>query len=198
MALADGDLALRPFEPAHEEAVLAILGEPAVARWWPEPDFQRDTGWLVEVAGRPSGWLEYHEEDHAWFPSVAFDIALTSPLHGRGYGRRALRLAIDSFVAKGHHRFTLDPNVANERAIRAYEALGFERVGVMRAYERNREGGWNDALLLELIVPEAIERDALAPEAGTERRPTSPSAGTERRPTSPSAGTERRPTSRSR
>ncbi len=33
----------------------------------------------------------------------------------------------------------------------------------MRAYERNRQGGWNDALLMELIVAEAIERDALAP-----------------------------------
>jgi aminoglycoside 6'-N-acetyltransferase len=74
-----------------------------------------------------------------------------------------LRLAIEHFVAKGHHRFTLDPNVSNERAIRAYEGLGFERVGVMRAYERDPEGGWNDALLMELIVPEAIERDALPP-----------------------------------
>jgi aminoglycoside 6'-N-acetyltransferase len=91
------------------------------------------------------------------------DIMLTSSLHGRGYGRRALRLAIGHFVAKGHHRFTLDPNVANERAIRCYSSLGFERVGVMRAYERNPGGGFDDALLLELIVPEAIERDALAP-----------------------------------
>ncbi len=173
MRLAEGDIALRPFRPEDEEAVLAMLHEPEVARWWPTPDFERDTGWVIEVAGAPSGWLEYHEEDYAWYPSVAFDIVLTTSLHGRGYGRRALRLAIDHFVAKGHHRFTLDPNVANARAIRAYEALGFERVGVMRSYERNPDGGWNDALLLELIVAEAIERDALAPEAGTERRRTS-------------------------
>ncbi len=184
MSLVAGDLALRPMLAEHEEAVLAILREPEVARWWPVPDFERDTGWVVEIGGEPSGWLEYHEENYAWYPSVAFDIALTTALHGRGYGRRALRLAVESFVAKGHHRFTLDPNVANERAIRAYEALGFERVGVMRAYERNPAGGWNDALLLELIVPEAIERDALAPEAGTERLPSSRSSGTERRPSS--------------
>ncbi len=161
MDLTDGDLSLRVFAASDEEAVLAILREPEVARWWPDPAFERDTGWVIEVGGDPAGWLEYHEEDYWWFPSVAFDIALTGSLHGRGYGRRALRLAIDHYVAKGHHRFTLDPNVANERAIRAYEALGFERTGVMRAYERNPEGGWNDALLLELIVPEAIERDAL-------------------------------------
>lgn len=163
MELTEGNLALREFEPSDEGAVLAILGEPEVARWWPVPDFERETGWMVLVDGEPAGWLEYHEEDYVWYPSVAFDIALTTSVHGRGYGRRALALAIGHFVAKGHHRFTLDPNVANERAIRCYASLGFERVGVMRAYERNPDGGWNDALLLELIVAEAIERDALAP-----------------------------------
>jgi aminoglycoside 6'-N-acetyltransferase len=161
--LAAGDISLRPFRPEDEHALLAMLREPEVARWWPVPDFQRESGWMIEVDGEPAGWLEFHEEDYAWYPSVAFDIMLTSRLHGRGHGRRALRLAIEHFVAKGHHRFTLDPNVANERAIRAYEGLGFERIGVMRAYERNPAGGWNDALLLELIVAEAAERDALAP-----------------------------------
>jgi len=85
-----------------------------------------------------------------------------------GEGRRALKLAVEHFAAKGHHRFTIDPNVENERAIRAYRAAGFEPVGVMRAYERNPEGGWNDALLMELIVPEAIARDA--PGASEQRR----------------------------
>jgi aminoglycoside 6'-N-acetyltransferase len=59
-------------------------------------------------------------------------IALTTALHGYGYGRRALRLAIEQFVAKGHHRFTIDPDVANERAIRSYAAVGFKPVGVLR------------------------------------------------------------------
>lgn len=169
MELSDGGLALRPFQAGDEQAVLAILREPEVVRWWPVPDFERETGWVVELDGEPAGWLEFHEEDYAWYPSVAFDIALTTRLHGHGYGPRALRLAIDHFVAKGHHRFTLDPNIANERAIRAYERVGFERVGTMHAYERNPAGGWNDALLLELVVAEAAERDALAPGPSTTR-----------------------------
>ncbi|MGH2831942.1 MAG: GNAT family N-acetyltransferase [Solirubrobacteraceae bacterium] len=81
-------------------------------------------------------------------PSVAFDIALTSALHGKGYGRRVLR----AFVAKGHHRFTIDPNPENERAVRCYEAVGFKPVGVMRAYERNPYSSWNDGLLMDLVV----------------------------------------------
>ena len=85
-------------------------------------------------------------------PERRLDISLTTSLHGGGYGRRVLKLVIAHFVAKGHHRFTIDPDVTNERAIRCYSAVGFEPVGVMRAYERNPEGGWNDALLMDLIV----------------------------------------------
>jgi aminoglycoside 6'-N-acetyltransferase len=168
MALADGDLTLREFRAEDEGALQGVLEEPEVKRWWPVPDMVREHGWVIEIDGRPAGWLEYREEPYAWYPSVAFDIFLSSRLHGRGYGRRALQLGLSHFTARGHHRFTLDPNAENERAIRSYESLGFERVGVMRAYERNPAGGFNDALLMELIVPEALERDALAPEG--ERR----------------------------
>lgn len=147
----DGELELREPQDGEEAALLALFEEPEVKRWWPVPDYRRDSGWTIHVEGAAAGWLEYHEESYEWYPSVAFDIALATRLHGQGYGRRALALAIEHFAARGHHRFTLDPNVENERAIRCYEALGFERVGTMRAYERNPAGGWNDALLMELI-----------------------------------------------
>ncbi len=168
MALADGDIVLRPFRPGDDSDLNAILAEPEVSRWWPTPDYVAERGWVIEVSGETGGWLEYHEEDYHWYPSVSFDIFLAKRLHGRGYGRRALRLGIEHFTAKGHHRFTLDPNASNERAIRSYRSLGFEPVGVMRAYERRAEGGWADALLMELIVPEALARDGLA---GAPRRP---------------------------
>ncbi len=167
MTLSDGDLTLRPFRADDEQALLAILAEPEVKRWWPAPDYVAEQGWVIEHEGAAVGWLEYHEESYRWYPSVSFDIFLTSRVHGRGLGRRALRLGVDHFVAKGHHRFTLDPNAGNERAIRSYRALGFEPVGVMRAYERRPEGGWDDGLLMELIVEDALERDGLL---GSERR----------------------------
>jgi aminoglycoside 6'-N-acetyltransferase len=148
----DGDLELRDFQPADAEKIEGMMSEPEVARWWPDGAYQRDHGWVVEVGGEFAGWIEYHEESDHWYPSVALDIALTTKLHGRGYGRRVLKLAIEHFVAKGHHRFTIDPDVENERAIRSYAAVGFEPVGVLRAYERNPEGGWNDGLLMDLIV----------------------------------------------
>jgi aminoglycoside 6'-N-acetyltransferase len=151
MTIHDGDLELREFGDEDRVAIEALLEEPEVKRWWPVPDYERERGWVISVAGETAGWLEHHEEPYHWYPSVAFDIFLRSDLHGRGYGRRALGLGIEHFATKGHHRFTVDPNAENERAIRSYESLGFRRVGVMRAYERNPAGGWNDALLMELV-----------------------------------------------
>jgi aminoglycoside 6'-N-acetyltransferase len=148
----DGDLELRLPTASDSEALAALFAEPEVKRWWADEDYDRDHGWVAEVGGEFAGWVQYEEESYEWYPSVALDIALTTALHGRGYGRRALRLAIERFVAKGHHRFTIDPDPDNERAIRSYAAVGFKPVGVLRAYERNPGGGWNDGLLMDLVV----------------------------------------------
>ncbi len=162
-AATDGDLRLRAPEPGDERALAEIVAEPEVRRWWPSPDYALERGWILDVGGAVAGWLEHHEETNPWFLNVAFDIFLTSKLHGHGYGRRGLQLGIDHFAARGHHRFTVDPNAANERAIRCYAALGFVTVGVMRAYERDASGVWTGALLMELVLGEA----------GSEARPGS-------------------------
>jgi hypothetical protein len=96
----DGDLLLRRFEPADDNALQALFAEPEVKRWWPDGYYDRDNGWVVEVAAALAGWVEDVEESYEWYPSVALDIALTASLHGAGYGRRVLRLVIDHFVAK--------------------------------------------------------------------------------------------------
>jgi aminoglycoside 6'-N-acetyltransferase len=148
----DAELELRRFRPADAEDLEALFAEPEVRRWWADADYDGEDGWVVEVDGDFAGWVQYEEEPYEWYPSVALDIALRTDLHGRGYGRRALRLAIEHFAAKGHHRFTIDPNLENERAIRSYAAVGFKPVGVLRSHERNPDGGWNDGLLMDLIV----------------------------------------------
>jgi aminoglycoside 6'-N-acetyltransferase len=148
----DGELELRGFRPSDAADLDALFAEPEVKRWWVDPHYDRDRGWVVEVDGEVAGWVQYEEEPYEWYPSVALDIALRTALHGRGYGRRALRLAIEHFADKGHHRFTIDPDVENESAIRSYAAVGFKPVGVQRSHGRNPEGGWRDGLLMDLIV----------------------------------------------
>jgi aminoglycoside 6'-N-acetyltransferase len=49
---------------------------------------------------------------------------------------------------------TLRPLEARDAAaIRVYEKVGFRRVGVMRSYGRDADGGgWHDGLLMELVA----------------------------------------------
>jgi aminoglycoside 6'-N-acetyltransferase len=78
-----------------------------------------------------------------------------SSWQGHGIGPDAIRtLARHLFEERGHHRLTIDPAVANDRAIRAYERVGFRPVGIMRAYERGADGVWHDGLLMDLLRDE--------------------------------------------
>ncbi|MBS1870916.1 MAG: GNAT family N-acetyltransferase [Actinobacteria bacterium] len=151
---------LRPAAEADVEPLAAILAEPEVRAWWGAYDAARVRRelaeiptWAIEVDGVVGGWLHANEEAEPDYPSVAFDVLVSERVRGGGYGREALRVAIAWFaVARGHHRFTIDPAVENERAVRAYEAVGFRRVGVLRRYERGPDGRWRDGLLMELVV----------------------------------------------
>ncbi len=152
---------LRPAQPEDAEAILAILHEPEVARWWYEysrSDVLEElpNSLVIVVDDEVVGWLQCHEEDDEQYPSVGFDIAISTRLHGRGLGRRALAEASRRYVERGHHRFTIDPDVDNEPAIRCYAAIGFEPVGVMRRYLKRPDGSYRDGLLMDLLADELV------------------------------------------
>ncbi len=154
-------LTLRPAREDDVEALAALLADPDVSAWWGRYEAARVreelaevTSWAIVVDGAVGGWLHAHEEPDPDWPSVAFDIVVAARLRGGGYGREALRTAICHYAARGHHRFTIDPAVENARAIRAYEAIGFKPVGVLRRYERAPDGRWRDGLLMDLMADE--------------------------------------------
>jgi aminoglycoside 6'-N-acetyltransferase len=149
---------IRPVTEDDVPAVVALLAQEGIREWWgvtPEAEVRELIGsaFVIEVDGELAGWLQYDEE--TWFqgPRVAFDIAIADAFTGRGIGPAALREAVAHFTARGHHRFTIDPDVTNTRAIRAYEKAGFQPVGVMRKSSRiHREDDFSDDLLMELIA----------------------------------------------
>jgi aminoglycoside 6'-N-acetyltransferase len=154
---------LRPLAEADLDPLAKIIGEPSVARWWgeaEEPDRLRENlrmdgfAWAIEAGGELVGWLGVTEETEPEYRSVGLDISLTERVQGRGLGPDALRAAIRWFASeRGHHRFTIDPNAANERAIKAYAAVGFKPVGIMRRAELVG-GEWTDGLLMDLLIEE--------------------------------------------
>lgn len=135
-----------------------IIQAPGTAEWWGVYGGSGDDevlleGWTVRAEERIIGWIGAEEEPSERFASVQLDIMIAPEEHGKGYGPETLRTVIDHFAARGHHRFTIDPAVTNERAIKVYESVGFKRIGIARQYERlSEDGEWLDGLLMDLIV----------------------------------------------
>jgi aminoglycoside 6'-N-acetyltransferase len=110
---------------------------------------------VIQVEGVIAGGVYYHEETEPDYRHAGVDIFLGEALQGRGLGRETLNLLIRWLIdERGHHRITIDPAAHNERAIRCYVAVGFRRVGLMRKYERGRDGTWHDGLLMYLLAEE--------------------------------------------
>jgi len=169
--LAGPDVRLRPRAPGDIDALAAILAEPSVRQWWGETrpgdlDPPDDGDLLVvEVDGAVAGLIQYAEVDDPQYRSAGIDIALGAAWQGQGIGRAAIGLLVRELIeVRGHHRLTIDPAAANERAIRCYAAVGFARVGVMRQYERGEDGTWHDGLLMDLLAADwraaQVERPA--------------------------------------
>jgi len=161
---------LRPAREADLGPFAAMLATPEVARWWPAYDRARvdaeflaeEEGYTVhaiEVKGRLVGMIQTSEENEPEFRYATVDLFLDPSAQARGIGPDAIRtVARDLFERAGHHRLTVDPAADNDRAIRAYEKVGFRAVGRLRRYQRFPDGSWRDGLLMELLAEEL--RDA--------------------------------------
>jgi aminoglycoside 6'-N-acetyltransferase len=142
-----------------------IRNEPEVVRWWSELEpgemeewVLQETALVIEVDDEVVGAIEFSEVDDPMYRSANIDLYLTTATHGQGLGSEAVRtLARHLIEERGHHRLTIDPAADNAAAIRAYEKVGFHRVGVMRAYEQGPDGTFHDGLLMELLAGELLE-----------------------------------------
>jgi aminoglycoside 6'-N-acetyltransferase len=167
-------LVLRPVTLDDLPRLLEILREPEVARHWSEPDddfdrhellagdeadgAERVTTFVITAGGETIGWIAAWEKLHRDYRHAGIDLFLTTAQQGRGYGTEAIRLVCRFlFEERGHHRITIDPAASNMRAIRAYEQVGFKRVGVMRRYERGADGTYHDGMLLDLLPEDLVE-----------------------------------------
>jgi len=162
--LAGERVTLRPVTEDDVEALVAVVERDGVREWWGS-DASRDetrdalrsdgAAFAIVAGGALAGWLGVVEELTPNYRSAGLDIVLAPEHQDRGLGPEALRLAARWLVGdRGHHRLTIDPAASNERAIRAYAAVGFKPVGRMRRYERGADGAWRDGLLMDLLAEE--------------------------------------------
>ena len=163
---------LRPANPADQAAFAAILSDPTVHPWWQAADPAADAReladrddavvvWAIEVDETIVGIIQAHEETDPRYRHAGIDIVLAASAQDRGLGSDAVRTVARWLIAaRGHHRLTIDPAAANERAIRAYSRVGFRPVGIMRRYEGDLDGSWHDGLLMDLLADELREPGA--------------------------------------
>lgn len=157
---------LRPIRAEDRPALVEVLSDPSVVEVWDTRGAEvsadellaGDKGWTafaIEVDGELAGSIQSAEEEEADYRHAGIDIFLHSRYQGRGLGTDAVRtLARYLLDVRGHHRLTIDPAATNARAIRTYEKVGFRPVGVMRRYERGRDGTFHDGLLMDLLAGE--------------------------------------------
>jgi aminoglycoside 6'-N-acetyltransferase len=168
--LAGERVRLVPAASEHISAFAAVLADPTVARWWTAPDPEAEARlivapeddhvvvWAIESDGVVVGIIQASEEADPGYRHASVDLSLAADAQGRGLGPDAIRTVIRWLIdVRGHHRITIDPSAANDRAIRAYAKVGFRPVGVMRAYERGSDGTWHDGLLMDLLRGELID-----------------------------------------
>ena len=155
---------LRPLEESDRPRVVEILEEPEVARWFGTESAEQSadefisdpkvTGFAIEAGGTLVGVIGYYEENTPDYRHAGVDLFLTTESQNQGLGREALRLlARHLFEERGHHRLVIDPAASNARAIRAYEAVGFKPVGIMRMYERGLPQSVSAVPLVQTVQP---------------------------------------------
>ncbi len=111
--------------------------------------------------GTVIGAIQWAAESDPDYQHASVDLYLDPSVHSRGFGSDAAQtLCRHLFADQGFHRITIDPAADNFAAIRCYEKVGFQRVGVMRRYERGADGSWHDGILMDLL-PEDLS-DPLA------------------------------------
>ena len=154
---------LRTTTADDKTALIAIRATDEVRRWWrgddlasefdddlADDDVERLT---IETAdGEVVGLIQFAEEDDPDYRHAGIDIYVDPTHHRRGFATDAIRTLVTYLLEeRHHHRLTIDPSADNDAGIACYSAVGFSPVGVMRAYERRRDGSWGDGLLMELV-----------------------------------------------
>ena len=172
------DVRLRPVTEADVPDLLRWLSDPEVMQFYGdppaseeecrqhylEPDANPCWRFVVEWRGRGVGEVQYYHrypgEEYEWDAGV--DIFIGEPdARGRGVGLEAVRTMLRYlFEEKRVHRVTIDPEVANARAIHVYERAGFRLDGVLRhnAFEHGQYVDTHFMSILEDEWPAAKQR----------------------------------------
>jgi len=172
--LTDGVVRLRGWRAGDADAVHAACQDPRIARFVPIPQpytMAVATGYVAFAAEATEtgpdvnlaivdpvsdtllGAISRHGGDGH---RAAFGYWLAPEARGRGVATRALRLLVDwTLETTGVIRFELYTDPDNDASGRVALRAGFEREGVRRAWDLDREGQPIDSVFYVRVRPDA-------------------------------------------
>ena len=171
VTLRDRDVTLRPWRAGDAPAVFAACQDPLIARFIPIPQPYTETDALTFVEIRRQDWNTDDERSFAIVDTssgellgaiarhggsghrATFGYWLVTQARGRGIATRALRLITDWTVATTEVvRLDLFTDLENDASGRVAERAGFEREGVRRAWDVDRDGRPVDVVFYVLVA----------------------------------------------
>ena len=167
------ELVLRPWRPADAPELYALCQDPEIARWVtiPQPFQPADADAYIQNAlamwrdgtGAPFAIVDaatgrllgavtrFGPDGH----QATFGLWLAPESRGRGVGARSLRLVSDwTFATTAAIRLDAFIMVGNEASNRMVERAGFQREGVLRAWDLH-----HDRVPVDCVVYSRIRGD---------------------------------------
>ena len=123
---------------------------------WDEWDarHRREPRFVAEVDGAVGGWLAIMSTSprHCYRGVVEHSVYVDAEARGRGVGRALLERLVED--APTHGIWTIQTSImaANGASLALHTSVGFRTVG-RRERIAERDGRWQDAMLLELRLP---------------------------------------------
>ena len=180
MPTARPDIAFRPVTASDYAMLAAWMARPHWRQWWGDPatemGYVRDMvegndttrPFLFLLDGEPAGYIQAwfvgdHQnetwlKDNPWLAdlppdTVGVDLSIAAPEDlSRGIGSAVLKRFAERLQKEGCRSIIIDPDIANRRAIRAYEKAGFRPLPHLH-------GRTGDTLIMG-YRPETKERQA--------------------------------------
>ena len=142
-----GTYVFRPMTAADLPMIKHWLALPHVREWWGDPaeqyalvsgDLEEPAmdQFIVSFRGNDFGYIQCYDLT-AWNSGFGehpkgtrgIDLFIGEPeMIERGHGSGLIRAFVEERLARGLPRMVTDPDPENQRAIRAYEKAGFEKV----------------------------------------------------------------------
>ncbi|MEO1066752.1 MAG: GNAT family N-acetyltransferase [Pseudomonadota bacterium] len=155
----DGAITFNPVVHADLPLLQDWLESEEWRTWWGQPDEERQMivdmiegrdsskPFLFSVANRPVGYIQYWFvddwsrepwlSDAPWLSAVPGYIGVDLSIGDKadmsaGLGSAALTQFCRQLRSEGHEKILIDPDINNQRAIRAYQKAGFQPISALK------------------------------------------------------------------